>query len=336
MEELRGKRPDVFSANPAAEDIQQDIYATVSRGQTYSGEARTRRKDGSEFYCQFRVAPLYSASGEIIGYLGSQRDITDRKRAEEDTRRLRGELAHLDRVVTMGELAASLAHEINQPLTAILSNAQAAQRLLNKDNPDLEEVRDILADIISDDNRAGEVIRRLRSLFRKNELDLEYLNINSVVQEVISIMKSEAIIQNISIKVELDREIPPLPGDRVQLQQVIINFLMNASEAMADTDVGSRKVIISTSREDEQKVRISIRDYGTGIDEENLNRIFEPFYTTRPGGMGMGLSVNRAIIEVHGGRLWAGNNLDGGATFHLTLPTTNPSISGHRFSDMYK
>ena len=249
-----------------------------------------------------------------------KQEIKGRKQAAEQIRQQRKKLTHVTRVATLGELSASLAHEINQPLTAILSNAQAAQRFLNGDKPDLEEVRDILTDIISDDKRAGEVIRRLRSLFRKDAFDLTNLDINNIIQEVIIIVKSEAIIKNIAMEVELDSVIPLVLSDRVQLQQVILNFILNASEAMADTDAGSRKMIISTRKEDEQEVKVSIRDHGTGIDEENLKRIFEPFYTTKPEGMGVGLSVNRSIIEAHGGRLWAENNPDGGATFHFTIP----------------
>lgn len=256
-------------------------------------------------------------SGEVVAVYT---DVTDRKRAEEEIRLHREELAHVGRVATLGELAASLAHEINQPLTAILSNAQAAQRFLNNDKPDLEETRDILADIISDDKRAGDVIHRLRSLFRKGKVEIKSLDINNVIQEVISMVKSEAIIRNVSVEIKLKSKIPPVFGDRIHLQQLLINFILNASEAMANIGVSTRKVIISTAQKDEQEVVVSIRDYGSGIGEENLKQIFEPFYSTKPKGMGMGLSINRSIIEAHGGRLWAENNPDGGATFHFTIP----------------
>ena len=201
-----------------------------------------------------------------------------------------------------------------------MSNAQAALRLTAVDSPDLDEVCDILSDIVADDRRAGQVIQRLRSLFRKGEFERIEVDINDLVQEVVSLINSEAIIRNVSIETILDRSLPPVLGDRIHLQQVIINFILNASEAMTDIDDAPRKIIISTIKEDEQKVKVGIRDSGIGIIEDNFNQIIEPFYTTKPEGMGMGLSINRSIIDAHLGRLWAENNPDRGATFYFTLP----------------
>ncbi len=239
---------------------------------------------------------------------------------EEEIRRNREELAHVTRVATLGELAASLAHEINQPLTAILSNAQAAQRFLNRDKPDLEVVRDILDDIILDDKRTADVIRKLRALFRKAEIEKTSFDVTSLLDDTLVIFKSEAIIRNVSIKMESDKTLPPVIGDQVQLQQVILNLIMNASEAMADLEVDSRKVIITLEREDEKSVKIAIRDFGIGIDENKIDRIFEPFYTTKREGIGLGLSISKSIIEAHGGQFWAQNNPDEGTTFYFTLP----------------
>lgn len=257
-------------------------------------------------------------AGNVLSLVVNLRDISERMRAEEDRILLRQELAHLDRVMVLGELAASLAHEINQPLTAILSNAQAAQRFLTRGKPDYNEMREILADIISDDKRAGEVIRRLRSLYKKKPLDLTPLDINRVVKEAVSLVKREIIYRGISLDLEL-ASTPTVLGDRVHLHQVVLNMILNAAEAMRNIDIGSRRLIIATARVNEKEVRVSIRDRGPGVDEENLNRIFKPFFTTKQGGMGMGLSISRSIIETHGGRFWAENNPDEGATFHFTV-----------------
>jgi two-component system sensor kinase FixL len=220
----------------------------------------------------------------------------------------------------MGELAASLAHELNQPLAAILSNAQAALRFIAGDSSNIDEVRDILEDIVADDRRAGEVIHRLRSLFKKGELERTEVDINELVQDVVSLIHNEAIIRNISIETMLENSLPHVLGDRIHLQQVIINFILNASEAMMEVDDAPRKILISTNKENELMIKVGIRDSGIGISEDNFNKIMEPFYTTKPEGMGMGLSINRSIIEAHAGRLWAENNPDKGATFYFTLP----------------
>jgi len=220
----------------------------------------------------------------------------------------------------MGELSASLAHELNQPLTAILSNAQAALRFIAGDSPDLAEIRNILNDIVADDRRAGEVIHRLRSLFRKGEFEKVAVNMNDLIQEVVSLINTEAMIRNVSIETTLDRSLAPVLGDRVHMQQVIINVILNASEAMTDIADAPRKIIISTCKADQKMVKVGIRDFGSGIMEDQLDQIMEPFYTTKPEGMGMGLSINRSIIEAHAGRFWAENNPDRGAAFYFTLP----------------
>ena len=290
----------------------------IIKGGSDRFETKHRNKGGEILDINVSSTAISIAGKNLVQSIW--RDVTSSKQAEEKLLLQREELTHVTRVATLGELAASLAHEINQPLTAILSNAQAAQRFLNRDNPDLEEVRDILADIISDDKRAGDVIRQLRSLFRKEALDLTSLDINSVIEQVITLVKSEAIIRNVSVEIRLDRSLPPVPGDRVHLQQLILNSILNASEALADSEVSSRKVIISTGTEDGKDVKVGIRDYGRGIDEENLDQIFKPFYTTKAEGLGMGLSINRSIIEAHGGRAWAENNPAGGAAFYYTIP----------------
>jgi len=243
-----------------------------------------------------------------------------RKQGELETQRLRQELTHIGRVSAMGELSASLAHELNQPLTAILSNAQAAQNLLAGDAIDLEAVREILSDIVADDKRAAAVIGRLRSLLRKGDLEYVPLDVNEVVSEVAWLVKNDALIRNVSMRLDLASDLPGVLGDRVQLQQVVLNLVLNSLEALRPPWAGARTLVIRTARDGATTVRVAVQDSGSGIDEKDPDRIFQPFYTTKAEGLGMGLAIARTIVDAHGGRLIAANNEQGGATVHFTLP----------------
>ena len=245
-----------------------------------------------------------------------------RRRFEMEGQRLRQDLAHVGRVFTMGELTASLAHELNQPLTAILSNAQAAQRILASDPTDLAEIREILGDIVEDDKRAGEVIHRLRGFLKKSNLELSTLDIGDLVSQVARLVSSDAIIRNVTIRLELAPGLPPVCGDRVQLQQVILNLLMNGLDAMRESAEGERTLVLRTLRAaPPASVAVAVEDSGVGIDEADLEHVFHAFYTTKPEGLGLGLAIARSIVEAHGGRLEARNNPKRGATFSFTLPT---------------
>jgi C4-dicarboxylate-specific signal transduction histidine kinase len=217
-------------------------------------------------------------------------------------------------------LAGSLAHELNQPLTAILSNAQAAQRFLAHDQPDLNEVRDILVDIVAEDKRAGEVIRRLRPLLKKGEVQRLPLNVNEVVLEALELVRGDLVNHGVAAQTELAPDLPVLHGDRVQLQQVLLNLVMNACDAMAGAARDDRQITIRTDLAGDGLVRVSVVDSGPGIAPDKLEQVFEPFYTTKPHGMGLGLAVCRTIIMAHGGKLWAANNPGRGASFHFALP----------------
>jgi signal transduction histidine kinase len=243
----------------------------------------------------------------------------ERKRAEAEVARARTELLRVERLSRLSELTASLAHELNQPLTAILSNAQAALRFLKSDKPDLNEFQEIMQDIISDDQRAGNVIRSLRSMMRREEGEKRPIILNDILNDVIQIFRSEAIFRNVGIETELDGSLPPVLGDKDQLRQVVLNIVMNGAEAISGNPPGQRKLILRTQRKDYRQW-VSVRDSGPGIDKENLERVFESFFTTKRTGFGMGLAVCSSIIKNHGGRIWAENNPDGGATFFIELP----------------
>ena len=243
-----------------------------------------------------------------------------RRRSEMEGQRLRQDLAHVGRVSTMGELTASLAHELNQPLTAILSNAQAAQRILASDKADLEEIREILGDIVEDDKRAGEVIQRLRGFLKKSNLEVSALDIGELVGQVARLVSSDAIIRNVAVRVELAPGLPPVCGDRAQLQQVILNLLMNGLDAMRESGEGERTLVLRTVDGGPVSVVVAVEDSGVGIDEADLDRVFHAFYTTKTDGLGMGLAIARSIVEAHGGHLEARNNSRCGATFSFTLP----------------
>jgi two-component system, LuxR family, sensor kinase FixL len=248
------------------------------------------------------------------------------KQAQLESRRRRVELTHLTRVATLGELTASLAHEINQPLAAILSNAQAAQRFLSGSARDLDEVRDILEDIVRDDKRASEVIRRLRELLRRQGTRNEPLHVDDVIRDTLRLVRGDLIVRQVTVATELAHGLPPVLGDRIQLQQVLLNLILNGCDAMMNLEPNARRLEIRTQKQDDRFVRVSVRDFGIGLDQNQLARLFEPFYTTKPEGLGMGLSISRSIIEAHGGLLRAASNPDQGATFHFELPIEHGDV----------
>lgn len=311
------------------------------RGLVSRSLAKAMNGDG-DYECEYRVlvpdgqARSIVVAGRIefdarhkpVRMRGVSMDITSRKQAEQDVQQKRDELAHLSRVTMLGELSGSLAHELNQPLMAILSNAQAAQRFLAQDPVDLDELRQILKDIVADDRRAGEVIHRLRMLLKKGEVQQQPLDANELIQEVLKLLQSDLANRQVHVHTELAAELPDVHGDRVQLQQVLINLITNGCNAMTDDILEERKLVVRTEFIASEGIRVSVSDRGCGIPAENLPRIFEPFFTTRPQGMGLGLSVCRTIIGAHHGRLWAENNADRGATLLFTVPAAKREGEG--------
>ena len=278
-----------------------------------------RRKDGSEVPVEIGLSPIHTSKGLLV--LASIVDITERKLAELEAARQRHDLAHLARVTALGELSSSLAHELTHPLTAILSNAQAAQRFLADDNVDLDEVREILNDIVTQDQRAGDVIHSLRLMLKKGELQehCDDVDLNEVILDVVNLMRSDLINRNVTLDTDLAQKLPAITGDRVQLQQVLLNLALNGCEAMADYNSSERRLLIASQWEN-GAVRVSVADRGSGIPEEKMQQVFDRFFTTKKEGMGLGLSVCRTIIDAHRGKIWATNDAGCGATFHFSLP----------------
>ena len=284
-------------------------------------EYRLRRADGEYRWVDESGIPRYTPGGEFAGYIGCNIDITDRKRAEEERERLRqvqSELAHINRVTTMGELAASIAHEVKQPISAAHTNAQTCLRWLGRNQPEIEEAREAASRVIQDVTRASEIISRIRVLFKKGEPEREWVDVNEVIREMISLMRSEAARHAISIHTELAPELPNVRADRVQLQQVFLNLMLNGIDAITEGN-GAGDLTIKSQRNPDGQVLISVSDTGIGLPPERANKLFDAFFTTKPQGTGLGLSISRSIIESHGGRLWATGNSDRGATFQFTL-----------------
>jgi two-component system sensor kinase FixL len=263
--------------------------------------------------------PDLDAEGRVCGIYVMGLDVTERTLAQQESKRLQEELFHAGRISTMGELAGALAHEINQPLGAIMSNAQAAQRFLAAPQPDLAEVQAILFDIVEDDARAGEVIRRLRELLKHQGTRRQALDLNALLGEVAQMLHSDAVRRGVDVRMELAPQLPPIQGDRIQLQQVALNLMLNAFEAMEARPRGDRRLVVRTAERGDD-VLTAVSDSGPGIPKGDMDRIFKPFYTTKPQGLGMGLSLSRSIVQAHKGRLWAESPPGGGTTFCFSLP----------------
>src|SRR5277367_781422 len=300
-----------------------EVQRAVSERRDYSIEYRILLPDGTAKHLESIGRPVFSASGKLVEIVVTHLDVTERKRAEDEHERLRqleSDLAHMNRLSMMGELAASLAHEITQPIAAARNNARAAINFLGKQPSDLGEVREALGCVVGDADRAGVIVDRIRDHIRKAPPRKIRFDLNEAINEVIVLARSAIAENGVSVRTRLSEGLAPVEGDRVQLQQVILNLVLNAAEAMSMVDGGARQLWISTEEGGANGILVAVRDSGPGIDPEHMERVFDAFYTTKPSGVGMGLSICRSIIEAHSGRLWADANEPGGAAFQFTLP----------------
>jgi PAS domain S-box-containing protein len=310
------------------QSVLQAVENTLHTGAEYEAEYRVVLPDGQLRWISGRGQVEFNGDGQPARVRGASVDITKRKQAEEQAARQRNEMAHLSRVSTLGELSGSIAHELSLPLSAILCNAQAAQRILANGQVDHTELREILNEVVSEDKRACEVIRRLRLWLKKGEVQQHSLRINNVVQDVLKLLRSDLIDQKVTVDCELARNLPAVIGDPVQLQQVLVNLVVNACDAMTDCNTAERRLLIRTGSENGSgAVVVSVTDRGGSIPAEKMKQIFEPFFSTKAKGMGLGLSVCHSIIAAHRGQLWTTNNADCGATFHFSLPTGIPGTA---------
>jgi two-component system sensor kinase FixL len=309
--------------------VEREVRRAVEDRGDYAGEYRVVWPDGTQRWLAARGRAYSDAHGKAVRMVGAAIDITARNQAETEATLQRNELAHLSRVATLSELSGSLAHELNQPLAIILTNAQAAQRLLAQQPPDLAEARDILADIVSEDERAGEVIERLRSLLRPGQAQAQPLSLNEIIEDVLRIARRDLVARGITVHLSLAETLPHVRGDRIQFQQVLLNLVLNACDAMSANPSARRHLTLATTHRD-GAVKMSVSDTGCGLPPDP-EHVFEPFYSTKAQGLGLGLSICRSIVTAHKGRLWAearsatdvpgaAPTAGGGATFHLELP----------------
>jgi two-component system sensor kinase FixL len=300
---------------------QADAMAVAGAdGGKYQTEYRLMLPDGGTRWIFSRGRVECDAAGRPVLIRGADRDVTARKQAEQETQLLRQEIAHAGRVSMMGQLATGLAHEINQPLASILRNAEAGELFLQHPSPDLDEIRAILSDIRSDDERAGQVIDRMRGLLKRRTLDRARLDVSALVADVVALVRIDAATRQVKLDVDVPADLPFVRGDRVQIQQVLLNLILNGMDALHETRLEDRRVDVTARLDGAQSIEIAVGDTGHGIPADKLGQIFDPFFTTKPDGMGIGLAVSRTIVEAHRGRLWAENRNGGGAAFRFTLP----------------
>lgn len=312
---------DEYQSLHAPEDwtrLMEAFDKAIKEKADFETDSREVLPDGTVKYLHIVGHPVRNAAGDVLELVGSTMDMTERKKTEEALHKAQTHLTQVTHLTTMGELAASIAHEVNQPLAAVVTNANACLRWLNRESPNLDEVRKAVQRIIRDGNRGGDVIARIRALLKKQPPANVRLNVNPVIQEIITLM--QANLRGVTVKTALAKSLPEVLADRVQLQQVLLNLFLNAIEAMKSVMDRSRVLRIQTQLHDDCNVLVGVEDSGPGVDATHIEHLFEPFYTTKPNGLGMGLSISRSIVESHGGRLWVETHRSSGAKFQFTLP----------------
>ena len=343
-EEIVGRHFSCFyTEEDRAANLPQQSLEIAARDGHYETQAWRVRKDGSRFFADVVVDALRDDSGQLIGFAKITRDVTERvqaareleearinlvqSRAEEALRRAQAELAHVARIITLGELTTSIAHEVNQPLAALVSSGSACLNWLVSEPPNIEMARRSVERIVREGRRASEIVQRVRALATKASIQQAPLDINNVIREVIALVQLELVSHGVSLRTELAPALPQVLADRVQLQQVIINLMMNAIEAMQSVMERPRNLTIRSQLDEERQVLVTVEDCGVGVSAENVDQLFSAFFTTKSSGLGMGLSICRSIVEAHGGRIWAANNAGPGATFQFTLPLQQEDAS---------
>jgi PAS domain S-box-containing protein len=304
---------------------QRAIDRAIADTSDYEVEFRILIPDGAVKYIHTVGHPVFNESGNLVEFVGTSMDVTERKRGEESLRQAQAELARVSRVTTMGELTASLAHEVNQPIAAANTNAHTCLRWLAADTPNIEEAREAAMRIVKDAKRAAEITSRVRQLFRKGTSQRDPVDVNEIIREMIILLRGETTRYNVVVDADLAADLPKFLADRVQLQQVLMNLMINGIEAMKDAD-GMRQLSIRSQRTQNEEVLVCVSDSGVGLPPEDTEQIFNAFFTTKPQGTGMGLRISRSIIESHGGRLWAAGNSPRGASFYFSLPSAADEI----------
>jgi len=305
--------------------VRHTVDRAIHSGEGFESEYRLILPDGIVRWMSTRGSVHFDEAGRPVRLLGISIDITARKQAELEAQRDRAELSHLSRVALMGEMSASIAHELNQPLAGILSNAAAGQRFIDRGSVDHGEIRELLGDIISDSRRASDIVRGIRGMVKKEEIARRSVNLNELVMDAVHMASSDAVLRSCTLETSLEANLREIYVDPVQVQQVLLNLVINAFDAMEDRPPSSRKVLITTQSNGDGAVRTSVRDHGVGISNDMRDRLFDPFFSTKTEGLGMGLAIVRSIVEAHGGEITAENAEGGGARFEFVLPTNRHS-----------
>jgi len=314
--------------HPEDRVMTRDVLERSSRERAdFEMDYRVCHPDGTTKYLHVVGHPVLNAAGDVVGFIGTSMDVTERRQAEESRQDAQNKLAHANRVTAMGQLTASIAHEVSQPIAAAVTSASAALRFLDARPPDMAEVKRSLANIVSSGKRAGEIVGRIRALVKKVPPRKDRLDINEAILEVISLTRNEMMRSEVSLRIDLARGLPSVDGDRIQLQQVVLNLILNAVEAMGTQRDYARELLIATGEDGADGVSVVVQDSGPGLDPEGRERLFEAFYTTKPSGMGMGLAICRSIIDAHGGQIFAAANEPRGAVFRFTLPAGSHAAS---------
>jgi PAS domain S-box-containing protein len=325
LEEVSGKNPNVLKAGEVPPDIYKELWKAISVGKEWRGEFHNRKKNGDLYWARTTISPVMGGDGAVTHFLGISEDTTALKIAEQEKRQQQSELAHAGRVITLGEMATSLAHELNQPLSIISGCAQMCKKALRSGNGATEALQDPVEQVLEQAERANEIIHSIRGFVKKDTLKKEDIDINDGIYKISDLLRSDARDHSVSVSFDFARDFPPVSANMLQIQQVILNLAHNGIEAMMESKSNARHLTIKTAILPDKMVGISVHDTGSGIQSEQLEQIFAPFYTSKPDGLGMGLSISHSIVEAHGGKLWATSNEREGTYFHISLPAAHIS-----------